>query len=243
MKTLFTLGIFIGIAMMARSQETSSGELRGRLYDATTHEGIPFALVVLGADGVQKGYGQTDDDGNYVIKPVFPGSYQLSVRYLGYKNSDIQNVEIVDDRITFQNVVMETASGIVDVEILQMESPGRDRQNTTHYDNCTPSRSNSISADAVVVVPNAVPSLMACVYQRESEPLQISGVRDERTVYYVDGLPVTQPITNSEVERLSVLTGGIPARFENADDWTDYSGLRKSDDPAKKKKSDGFPEF
>src|SRR5215813_13377722 len=81
-----------------------TGELQGRAYDQSTKEGIPFANVVLEQNGAQKGYGQTDDNGNYSIKPIVPGTYDVKVGYLGYQPVIIKAVQIVSDRISFQNL-------------------------------------------------------------------------------------------------------------------------------------------
>src|ERR1700733_14145942 len=87
-----------------------TGELQGRVFDEKTNEGIPFAPVVLEMNGNQKAVGQTDDNGNYTIKPIDPGSYTLIVQYLGYQPLQLEGIKIVSDRISFQNAPLKVGS-------------------------------------------------------------------------------------------------------------------------------------
>src|SRR5215217_1932021 len=101
MKKLYSLlAILICIAGKTYAQ---SGELQGRVFDAKTNEGIPFASVVLQLNGTQRGLGQTDDNGNYTIKPIVPGTYDIQVAYLGYQPVITKSIQVVADRISFQN--------------------------------------------------------------------------------------------------------------------------------------------
>jgi hypothetical protein len=83
--------------------------LQGKAYDQANKEGIPFANVVLELNGTQKGYAETDENGNYIIKPVVPGSYDLKVSYLGYRPKTVTGIIVNSDRITFQDIPMESS--------------------------------------------------------------------------------------------------------------------------------------
>jgi len=60
-----------------------SGEIQGKVSDADTGEGLPFANVTIKVAGTTVG-GQTDFDGYYSIKPVPGGSYDVETNYVGY---------------------------------------------------------------------------------------------------------------------------------------------------------------
>ena len=47
------------------------------MFDQDTKEPIAFANVVLEVGGTMSGGATSDFDGNYVIKPVQPGTYDL----------------------------------------------------------------------------------------------------------------------------------------------------------------------
>jgi len=108
MKKLYTLSAFL--FLFAARTLAQTGELQGRVYDEKTNEGIPFASVVLELNGTQKGLGQTDDNGNFTIKPIVPGTYDVKVAYLGYQPVIINGVQVVADRISFQNMPMKQSS-------------------------------------------------------------------------------------------------------------------------------------
>lgn len=65
----------------------SYGTLAGTIVDAKTNEPMPFVNIVVMQKGVQKGGAQTDMDGNYQIKPLAAGYYDISASFIGYKKS------------------------------------------------------------------------------------------------------------------------------------------------------------
>ncbi|HBN06093.1 MAG TPA: hypothetical protein DD434_09965 [Bacteroidales bacterium] len=65
----------------------SNGILVGKIVDAKTNEPMPFVNIIVMQNGVQKGGAQTDMDGNYQIKPLAAGYYDVEARFVGYKKS------------------------------------------------------------------------------------------------------------------------------------------------------------
>jgi len=74
------LVLSIGGPSLFAQQE--SGQIYGVVKDSLTGDVLPGANVLL--EGTSLG-GATDVDGNYVIHGVSPGSYKLTVRYIGYR--------------------------------------------------------------------------------------------------------------------------------------------------------------
>ena len=64
--------IFISSSILAQS-----GSLEGKITDKNTGETVPFANVVAERNGNQVAGVTTDFDGNYTIKPLDPGTYDL----------------------------------------------------------------------------------------------------------------------------------------------------------------------
>src|SRR5436190_23667211 len=83
-----------------------SGSIKGKVLDKTTNEPLPFANVIVELNGTQAGGAQTDFDGNFTIKPLQPGKYNLKITFVGYSPQEITNVLVKSDGITFQNVTM-----------------------------------------------------------------------------------------------------------------------------------------
>jgi hypothetical protein len=214
MKTIITIFISICLATFARSQTDSSGELQGRVFDQSTNEGIPFAAVILEQDGAQKGLGQTDDNGNYTIKSLPSGSYELRVQYLGYSPIYLTGINIMSDRITFQSVLMQ----------LTVPNPNASAQGYIRYVNCTPARSSTIDQHAITLSADSSnqisTSSISC--------LNVSSCRSGSTQYVVDGIPIRCGIglPANAFEDITVITGGLRAKYENATSLSTDSVLK-----------------
>lgn len=193
-----------------------TGELQGKVIDQVTKEGIPFANVVLEMNGSQKAFGETDDNGRFTIKPVIPGTYDIKVSYLGYRPKVFTGVIVKSDQITFQDVPMESSfETLPDVVVSTQKLVEADKTTT----------GSTITKDEIANIATRdtrnYASLTAGVFQRDDEDaLNIGGARDYSTKYYIDGIAVRSggsvALPASAIEQLTVLTGGIPARYGDA---------------------------
>ncbi|MFA7081784.1 MAG: TonB-dependent receptor [Bacteroidales bacterium] len=61
--------------------------MTGTITDAKTGEPMPFVNVIVEQGGQQKGGAQTDLDGNYQIKPLNAGNYDVIASFVGYKKA------------------------------------------------------------------------------------------------------------------------------------------------------------
>ena len=104
--------------------QTQSGELRGKITNADDGEPLPFANIVLMIGGSQRGGASSDIEGNYVIKPITPGTYDIHVSYIGYKDLIIKDFEVGGNNITFQNIKLApTLLTVKEVVIQTYEKP------------------------------------------------------------------------------------------------------------------------
>ncbi|MBI9033681.1 MAG: mucoidy inhibitor MuiA family protein [Bacteroidales bacterium] len=87
----------------------NSGTMKGRVVDSETQEPIPFANVVIEQGGQQRGGASTDFDGYYTIKPIAPGTYSLTGRYVGYQPKQINGVTVNQDKIRFVDFSMNSS--------------------------------------------------------------------------------------------------------------------------------------
>lgn len=97
MKHVFTSIVALFIAFSAQAQY---GHIDGTILDPETLEPIPFATVVVMEDGKLVAGANTDMDGRFVLKPLDPGCYTVSIHYAGFKK-DIPEVNVTADKITF----------------------------------------------------------------------------------------------------------------------------------------------
>jgi hypothetical protein len=83
------------------------GKITGKVKDALTGEGIPFANVVI--TGTTRGT-TTNEQGIYALEKLERGFYNLTVSYLGYKTKTFFEIQVSDVRMALLDVEMETDS-------------------------------------------------------------------------------------------------------------------------------------
>lgn len=217
MRKLYTILLLLFIAGKVLAQ---TGELQGRVYDEKTNEGIPFAPVVLLMNGTQKAVTQTDDNGNYTIKPIDPGTYTLIVQYLGYQTVQLEGIKITSDHISFENAPLKTGA-ITLIEVTVVTDKLIEPDKTSTGSTMDKTEIEHIATRST----NNYASLTAGVFQKDDgQKLNIAGARDNATVYYVDGMKITGggqngPAINlpqTSIEQLTVITGGLPAKYGDA---------------------------
>lgn len=76
----------------------------------------------------------TDFDGNYSIKPLKPGKYDVQYSYAGVHASQIQKgVYVKGDQPTFLNIKLNPSDKVLDqVEVIAYKIPLIDRASTTN---------------------------------------------------------------------------------------------------------------
>ena len=101
-----------------------TGTIKGKVVDAQTREPIAFANVIVERDNNQIGSATTDFDGNYIIKPIPPGIYNLKVAFVGYNTSLTRGLVVNSDQIRFYDVKMEsTAEQLAEVVVTDYAIP------------------------------------------------------------------------------------------------------------------------
>jgi len=190
-----------------------TGTIKGRVLDKTTNEPLPFANVIVELNGTQAGGAQTDFDGNFTIKPLNPGTYDLKASFVGYTGAEVKGVIVSAEKITFQDIKLPKGSvDITQIDITEYKVPLIDKGN--------PSTQNTITYEQIQAAPTrdvrAVAATTAGVFQKdEGDALNIRGSRDNATSYYIDGIKVrgSTRLPQSGVEQITVVTGGVPAQY------------------------------
>jgi len=192
-----------------------SGEIRGKVIEKGTNEPIPFASVAAFSNGAQILGAVADMDGNYSIKPLNPGSYDVKATSAGFTQREVSGVQVSVDKATFIN--MELPKG-VDLEevVIVWEKPLIDIGN--------PATSQTMTFEEIQSAPirevNAIAAQTAGVITtgREGDDLNIRGSRGDATAYYVDGIKVrgNLGVSTKAAEQITTITGGVPAQYGDA---------------------------
>ncbi|MFO8128758.1 MAG: carboxypeptidase-like regulatory domain-containing protein [Bacteroidales bacterium] len=210
---LFTLGIILGSSLLVFSQV--SGTLKGTVLDKETREPIPFANIVLEVGGTQVGGASSDFDGNYVIKPIPPGKYDIKATFVGYKPLMIKGVVITSNAIRFYDIEMESTAEVLETfEVVDYKVPLIDKDQTQS--------GGTVTSEEIAKMPNrsanAVATTIGGVFSRDGERGNVRGARSDATVMYIDGIRIrgSSNLPPSAIEQVSVILGGTPAQYGDA---------------------------
>jgi len=206
-KIYIIITLFISSFTVSMAQTSA---IQGRILDSATKEGIPFANVVAEIAGSQAGGAQTDMDGNFAIKPLSPGNYDLKVSYVGYQSREITGIEVTLDRITSRDIYLSSKIVTIGTFVLAVDQiPVFEKDNVTTGGALGSKDIHEMGIRDI----NSVAATIAGVYQDGSGAIEIRGARSDATKYVVDGIPVigSAGISKDGIEQISVYTGGIPA--------------------------------
>lgn len=101
-------------AVLAHSAE-EPGTISGRIREASTGDALRGATVIL--DGTKKG-AISDPKGNFTIKNVPPGTYSITVRYVGYETKRIPNIVVTPGKVTTLSVVLDRDRQVVAKDVI-----------------------------------------------------------------------------------------------------------------------------
>jgi len=211
-KLLITAAVLISANLVAFSQ---SGTLKGKITDKATNEPIPFANIIIEQGGKQSGGTTSDFDGNYTIKPIPPGKYDVKATYVGYKPIMVTNLVIVANQITFQDVQMESSAiNIETFEVVDYKVPLISKDQT--------SSGGTMTSEEISKMPGRSAQSVAIqvggVFSQDGSMGSIRGARSDGTITYVDGVKVrgSSSVPKAAIEQVTVITGGTPAQYGDA---------------------------
>ncbi|MDG2014296.1 MAG: carboxypeptidase regulatory-like domain-containing protein, partial [Pirellulaceae bacterium] len=215
------------LAFGSLSAQVGSGTLKGKILDMDAGEPLPFASVVLFLNGNQVSGTNTDFDGEYTIKPIQPGSYDVLVSFVGYQSQKITGVKITANKIQFVNSSLSAGVLMQEAEVVEYTVPLIDKDGGESGGTVTredidkmPGRSAASIATTVAGVGTA----------GTGGGISIRGARPSSTWVYIDGIKVrgSSSLPKSAIEEVSVVTGGIPANIGDATGGVISISLRNS---------------
>ena len=213
-RRLFSAFVLVCLSAVAAEAQVGSGTLRGKIQDKNTNEPLPFVNVVLERGGSQVTGGASDFDGQYDIKPIEPGTYDLIVTYVGYQPFRINGVVINSNKITFQDIALNPGIELKEFEVVQYTVPLIDRDGGAS--------GGTVTREDIAKMPGRTAASIATTVAGASDAgtgggISIRGARSENTYYYIDGVKVPAGagtgLPKSAIEEVQVITGGVPANY------------------------------
>jgi len=209
--------LLVAFTMLASlSIYAQSGDISGKIKDEKG-EGIPFATISILQNGVATGKGtQTDFDGNYSLKPLTPGKYDVKFSYVGYTAQIRTGVLVSAEKSTFIDVQLKPSESVLnEVQIIAYKVPLIDAGQTTSGGTVT---QEEIAALPTRDIQTIAASTSGAYMADEGSSISIKGGRSDATAYYVDGVRVRGAVNvpASAIGSLTVITGGVPAKYGDA---------------------------
>lgn len=103
MRATFFVVLFISCISLS-VQAQGSGAIKGRVLDAKDSLELPFVLVCILDPRICT---EANIDGEYNLKSLSPGIYNLEVKYPGYKRDTIRSVVVHSETNTFLDIYLE----------------------------------------------------------------------------------------------------------------------------------------
>lgn len=207
--------------------QVGSGTLKGKVTDMDNGDPLPFCSVVLFLNGNQVTGVNTDFGGEYTIKPVQPGTYDVLFSFVGYQPQRITGVKISANKIQFVDAKL-SAGVLVDVaEVVEYSTPLIDRDGGAS--------GGTVNREDLDKMPGRSATAIATTVAGASTAgtdggISIRGARPSSTWVYIDGIKVrgSSALPKSAIEEIQVVTGGIPANIGDATGGVINLSLRNS---------------
>ena len=118
-KVLLTIGLLL-MANIVLAQ----GTIKGTVIDPKTKEPVPFANVVAKQDGKQIKGTQTDMEGNFTLRPLDVGQYDIQASCVGYTTYTREGFTVKASGISPITIELSQSSKTLEtVEIKESKNP------------------------------------------------------------------------------------------------------------------------
>ncbi|MFT5601459.1 MAG: hypothetical protein ACI9N1_001703 [Flavobacteriales bacterium] len=210
MKTMITiaLALLVGSAFA----QNNFGTIKGKVLDSITGQPIFSARVWVMSNGSPIG-GATNFDGEYTIKPLPAGTYDVNIKSIEYGTTTLVGVIVKSDQIAFADDIAMTEGNMMEGVVIQ--------GNTL----INPEETKLISIGSKEIARLPVRTSVNGILQTMSSELKVSddgkqvyfrGARNGDVIYMVDGVKIqgsAPSLPSSGIGRMSVYTGGVPAKY------------------------------
>ncbi|MEK9997356.1 MAG: carboxypeptidase regulatory-like domain-containing protein [Cryomorphaceae bacterium] len=190
--------------------QTRPGSIKGTVKDKRTGEVIPFATVIVKDKDVVIATGTTDFDGKYNINPVNAGVYNLTCKFIGYADFNLNGVtvysgkpKVVNFNMTVESTMIQEVTVTAPEELIE-----------------TGKTSEIVTSEEIKNLPyrnlSQIVGTTAGVFQQDgSGSFNVRGSRSSTNVVFIDGVKVRGDVNlpRDAILQTEVITGGVPAQY------------------------------
>jgi hypothetical protein len=200
--------------------QSNLGGIYGKVLDEKK-QGLDFASVTASEGGQIKGGAKTDLNGNYKIKGLAPGRYEVKVTFVGYKESITRDVIVQTDKLTNLDLEMEKreSKSATQKEVVIKDYKRKlidpDGSNTNYVSKEVIRNNSSAKIGDLVGLTTGVVQTKA-----GSQNLNINGGRSDNTLYMIDGMMIrpgrSVNLPQNAINDIELFTNGLSAKYGNA---------------------------
>ncbi|PSR07724.1 MAG: hypothetical protein C7N14_03015 [Bacteroidetes bacterium] len=204
------LSLIMVLAVAVSYGQTRPGSFKGTVKDKRTGEVIPFATVIVKDKDVVIATGTTDFDGKYNINPINAGVYNLTCKFIGYADFNLNGVTVYSGKPKVVNFDMTVESTMItEVTVIAKEDLIE-----------TGKTSDIVSSEEIKNLPyrnlSQIVGTTAGVFQQDgSGSFNVRGSRSSTNVIFIDGVKVRGDVNlpRDAILQTEVITGGVPAQY------------------------------
>ena len=198
------------LAVAVSYGQTRPGSFKGTVKDKRTGEAIPFATVIVKDKDVVIATGTTDFDGKYNINPINAGVYNLTCKFIGYADFNLNGVTVYSGKPKVVNFDMTVESTMItEVTVIAKDELIE-----------TGKTSDIVSSEEIKNLPyrnlSQIVGTTAGVFQQDgSGSFNVRGSRSSTNVIFIDGVKVRGDVNlpRDAILQTEVITGGVPAQY------------------------------
>lgn len=209
----YALAVFLIVIAISPIFSQTTGKISGRVFDQTSGEPLPGANVIL--SGTSLG-AAADDNGDFYIINVRPGTYSVRAQMIGYNPVTIQDITVSVNRTEYLDIGM-TATVLKGEEVIVTAQKVTLRKDQT-------STIKNVSTDEIETLPiesiSDIVSMQAGIVKGH-----FRGGRSTEVSYMIDGIPVDEgfggvgrsvDLEPEVIQDLEVITGTFNAEYGKA---------------------------
>ncbi len=221
---LFFTRTFIVLALLSLFGLSGFAQtVKGNITDAKTGETLIGATVHL-ENGDVKLNTTVKLDGAYIFKNVPAGTYQLQVRYVGYKTSKEYTIEVTSNKeaVVLNIAMVDDATALKEVSITEHTGKSTDEaarnaeKNSNNIINALSAQSIAISPD--VLVSNALSRVSGVSIDRsnsgDAQHVIIRGMDKQYNTTLINGIKIPSPDNKNRYLPLDIFPAGLVDRLE-----------------------------
>lgn len=126
MKATVTIAISVLLlfSMSAKAQTENRGQIKGRVFNATNNEPVPFASIAIWGTPIGS---VSDLDGNFIFTGIKPGYLQLAVSSVGFEDYITEKFLVTNSNTAFIEIPMTETQVNIDAVVVKA-SPFRKKE-------------------------------------------------------------------------------------------------------------------